>query len=164
MMTVIDIETIPVPEAERLFAKPEESTVKLGNTKDPDKRAAKVAGAVAAWEESCALHAHVGRVALVCISDGDRPTQAVHDDDERVLLENVFATIGNLAIDGDYTSMAHPILVGHNIRKFDAPFLVRRALILGVPVPGWIITDLRKYRGEWKPYSAWKCSPKAVTP
>lgn len=40
-------------------------------------------------------------------------------------------------------------LCGHNIKKFDMPFLIRRAYALGVHVPETIINDLNQYRPNY---------------
>ena len=76
----LDIETIPLPVAEREFLRPSRDSIRLGNLKDPAKIEAKIAETVAAWErgEDAALDSLQARVALIghaAVDPGHHPQE-----------------------------------------------------------------------------------------
>ena len=121
-----DIETIPDPE--RLAAMPEPDA-KLGNLKDPDKIAEKIARAKAKQAEDAALNPESGRVAACGFgySDGKCDTllltRPFDDAAEATLIGAAFAIISR-----------HQ-LITFNGYAFDLPFLWKRAVILNVDPP-----------------------------
>ena len=88
------------------------------------------------FAEKAALQAEFGRI--VCISfgkvkfteDGEPTVQILsYTGSEAEILTNAFKLIAGLAKGGLYK------LVGHNIKRFDIPFLCKRAFINRVDVP-----------------------------
>jgi len=134
---ILDIETGPLPVSRREFLRPSPDTIKTGNLKDPAKIAAKLAEAQADFEsgDGAALDAMSGRVLLVGMLIGGECVH-VQDDDEAALLRRTWDLI---------QSNAPERIVGHNVIGFDARFLVRRSLVLGVGVPGNLLDDLHRY-------------------
>lgn len=138
-VVIFDIETGPLPADELAAAIPpfDPSSVKVGNTKDPEKIAAKIAEAQAEYEanavERAALDPLTGRVLEIGYfhvreqeydldrSDGSKAS-------EKKLLVSFWAAT-KFAFDGSAN------LVGHNIHGFDLPFLIQRSWLLGAPVP-----------------------------
>ena len=146
MKIYLDIETIPLPVAEREFLRPSEADVKTGNLKDPAKIAAKVAEVVQAWErgEDAALDSLQARVALIGYAMDDGPVQHIALDDEAELLRQFWAIIRA------QPRSAGMEIIGHNIR-FDATMLVQRSWLRGVAVPYLLLTDLFSYAPEiWR--------------
>jgi predicted PolB exonuclease-like 3'-5' exonuclease len=87
------------------------------------------------YQMKSALHAEFGRV--VCVSfgkmkfvDGVPTAQIVSysGDDEAEILRQTFKVIGGLAKTGVK-------IAGHNVKRFDVPFLCKRAFILGIETP-----------------------------
>ena len=87
------------------------------------------------YQMKSALHAEFGRV--VCVSfgkikfvDGVPTAQIVSysGDDESEILRQTFKVIGGLAKTGVK-------IAGHNVKRFDVPFLCKRAFILGIDTP-----------------------------
>lgn len=148
-MPVWDIETGPRLDIDLAsLAEPfDESSVKLGNLKDPEKIAAKIAEARAEHEANI-----VGRAALSpitgCVlaigvaSSRGAACMAVEDGDDHAKAEaDLLSAWWEKA---SVWRSSGRRLVGHHI-SFDLPFVVRRSWILGVPVPGWI------HAGRYRP-------------
>ena len=121
--------------------------VKVGNLKDAEKIAAKIAEAkanhLADFTEKAALSPVTGRVLAIGLLAGQTFSVIGHDDEAQLLRDFWCASEG-------------VELIGFNIIPFDLPFLIRRSWKLGVPVPSHIrhgryfadtITDLR---AEWQ--------------
>lgn len=143
---VWDAETIPLPLEDRAFAIPTETTVKYGNSKTPEAKAKVLQKALDAWPEGagCALDPIAGRIAVIgfliegeVVEDGEEPDSQVKFldcKDEAKILEEFFAIVREL----------HPVkdeMVGHNVFNFDIPFVMHRAMILGVRLPGTLVSD-----------------------
>ena len=162
-----DIETAPLddavlaalcPPCEKLPPDPgefDESSVKYGQTKDPVKRAEKLASvkaahaaAVASYESDvdkaqaehfakfkseAALHAEYGRVVAIGVSPcpitGEGPAIIDCDGDKEEAGLRTFWDWVTANLD-----MQRP-MIGFNIHNFDLDFLRKRSLILGVSVP-----------------------------
>ena len=91
------------------------------------------------------LQAEFGRI--VCISfgiikvvDGFPKINVVSyaGEDERMIIEKSFKLITHIGKDSQSK------LVGHNIKRFDIPYLCKRAYILGIPVPYMLQTYDKK--------------------
>ncbi len=132
--TVFDIETAPLDEDRLLEIAPvfDPGSVKLGNTKDPEKITAKIEACRKSHYEQffarAALSASTGQVLAIGYYDG--PTQSFDvigqgDNDESDLLDLFWSS---------WLEDSRPY-IGLNIHDFDLPFLVRRSWILGVSVP-----------------------------
>lgn len=180
---VIDIETWPeTDEVLGKFADPtpvpvpfDPASVKTGNLKDADKIAAKIeecriaheaeqeekcnpAKALDKLKEKACLKGHLGRLyAFGARDDGfireisqiAAPTPA----QESVLLERILTLMGNhIDVHGSKAK-----IVGWNTEGFDIPFLIQRAIILGVKIPFAVRTPL--YYNEWSVdlMSKWAC-------
>lgn len=191
---VFDIETGPIADEAlaRLFtfditkmegyefinAEFDPETVKLGNTKDPEKRAAKVreerekfakakqkaidgtgqaqADAFAKFRDSAALDARTAQVLAIGYMDMATGQQVVDDGDsnEQTLLKTFWDTV-------QVCQLRHCQLIGFNIAGFDVPMLARRAMLHGIVLPPFrngryldkIFLDLREVWGcgEYSP-------------
>lgn len=141
---IFDIETAPQDEATLLALMPpfDPSEVKVGNIKDADKIAAKVAEAElrhkARWLSEAALSPVTGKVACISIAairaDGVDLGTVVNfadgsPDAEAHEIER-FWTMVEQSLNGSYT-----YFIGHNILDFDLPFLINRSRILGLRLP-----------------------------
>lgn len=135
-----DIETGALPVEQRAWSEPKQENMKLGNLKDPEKIAAKVAEAKKEWAngDGCALDATTGRVLLIGYAENDGPIQFLEGTETAIL--------------GDFWRLADPgiaktvTLVGHNVLSFDLPFLLRRSWLNGIKVSGRIWSDIQSYR------------------
>lgn len=138
-----DIETAPQDEATLLALMPpfDPAEVKMGNIKDADKIAAKIADAEvkhkARWLSEAALSPATGRVACITVSARnaagvDFGTVVNFADDAESEIKEItrFWAMIDQSFQGAYT-----FFVGHNILDFDLPFLINRSRILGIPLP-----------------------------
>lgn len=143
MTIYLDIETIPLPVAEREFLRPSEADVKTGNLKDPAKIAAKIAEAREAWErgEDAGLDSLQARIAIIGYAVEEGPVQQLALDDEAELLRQFWTMLRE-------QPRAGMELVGHNIR-FDAGMLINRSWLRGVHVPCLLLEDLYSYQPEF---------------
>jgi hypothetical protein len=150
----------------------DESTVKLGNLKDPAKRQAKIDEAreahtalladypracqlvidnhLAAVREQAALHAVTGEVLCIVYFDAEKRAATVDAVDVQSNTDNGIKS-------GEQAVLAHfwqqysrhrksdRKLVGLNIFDFDLPFLIRRSWIVGVDVPETVNPDASRY-------------------
>ena len=165
----IETAPLPWPKLEVMFkppAKPgdfDPNTVKYGNMKDESKRAAKLEEAktkhselIAGWQSEydkakvefigkAALSAATGCVAAIgyfglpAKDPGTRSGAVVagvlaHGDEalEKARIEGFWRVYCRAKEVGDS-------IVGHNLKRFDVPFLVRRSWVLGVNVPGGVV-------------------------
>ena len=134
----LDIETCPsagkfaeIPERlQRLWA----DKVKKTRARMPD-RYSEDATLDEIYLQDSAIFAEFGKI--VCISVGYIYTQAeeshfklksYYNDDEKILLEE-FGQMLN------YWDKPDRTLCGHNIKEFDIPYIARRMLINGIPLP-----------------------------
>lgn len=163
-MLIFDIETGPLPldqlrsmmPAHPEFVEPGEfdpASVKLGNTKDPDKVKEKIelaraahtwektharekydqdkAAAEAAFIDKASLSAVTGRVLAIGYYSAEKRTSHISaDDDECTVLAFFWNQFKRMT-----TASPSRNLVGFNSNSFDVPFLLRRSWILGVDVP-----------------------------
>ena len=125
---VIDIETIPLPAEDRKYGAPTAETVKYGNIKDPVKRAEKLAQSIISWEAgtTCALKAEYGKIAMIGLQEVGKDEIEIFEGDgnEWQLLKEFWERIHGFT----YTNM----LIGHNLKSFDCPFIIRRSMINGI--------------------------------
>ena len=79
---------------------------------------------------------------IICISMGYFTRQgnslqlrlkSFYGDDEKVLLQNFVATLNQMEAKNNKWSFA-----GHNIKEFDIPFICRRLLVNGLPIPVYL--------------------------
>jgi hypothetical protein len=160
---ILDIETFPLDDAEQYLtplpelAPPDLDAITPGANlvkedailRDLERRRAKataehkeaIAAQQAKWQsmiDECALDVDLGRA--VCIgwmfaSDTEpRVLTCWNEADERFALEQVAR---------DYAAVTNPQLVTFSGLRFDLPFLMRRALYLGVRFPIW---NLDRYK------------------
>lgn len=76
------------------------------------------------WRDTLALHAETGRVLAVGWLDDGTDSSGTIEGDEAGILRDAWAAISGA-----------DIVVGHNLRGFDLPFLIRRSFIRGVTLP-----------------------------
>lgn len=146
---IFDIETAPQDTDKLLALMPpfDPAEVKVGNIKDADKIAAKVADAEIKHRQrflsEAALQPATGKVA--CISIGAITNQGIDlgvvvnfadgsPDAEAHEIERFWQMVAQ-SFNGAYT-----FFVGHNILDFDLPFLINRSRILGLDIPRHIYT------------------------
>lgn len=145
-MLVIDIETGPLPlDQLKVICPPfDESEVKCGNLKDPDKIAAKIDEArrnhFGDFVDRAALSAISGQV--LAIGYYNPTTNGLFIDgaeanDERQLLSNFWRKYRECR-------QRNVKIVGHNLASFDIPFIARRSLILDVGIPDSLLE-----KGRW---------------
>jgi uncharacterized protein YprB with RNaseH-like and TPR domain len=132
---LFDVETGPLPESELAVLMPpfDPAEVKVGNLKDPEKIAAKIAEAEANHKrdfiENAALDPLTGRVVAIGMLRHDtRDFVAVGHDDEARTLAEFWSVLRAEIVRGSN-------LVGFNTFQFDLPFLLRRSWKHRVPVP-----------------------------
>jgi hypothetical protein len=118
--TICDIETSARPESELVFPTFEPSKV----LKDPEKINADLAKKKAEFIETCALRAEHGKILVIGLLD-HTGQDMILEGDEREVLQQFWAS---------YVA-SHHLIVGHYIKGFDIPFIVRRSWMLGVIVP-----------------------------
>lgn len=129
-----DIETGPLPEPELLQMVPSfnPAEVKVGNLKDPEKIAAKLAEAEAdhrrQFIERAALDPLTGRVLAVGLMSDRGDFRVIGQDDEATLLREFWTA----CLDGNARLNR---MVGFNTHAFDLPFLIRRSFKHRVQVP-----------------------------
>lgn len=128
---IFDIETVSAvkdfdslsPEFQKLFDD------KLGKLRKEDETPQ------AFYTSRAGIYAEFGKI--ICISGAyitiknDEPhlkIKTFYGHDEKLLLEEFMPTLLNV-------SKNNKILCGHNIREFDVPWLCRRMLINGMPLP-----------------------------
>ena len=120
MIHTLDIETYPNTD---MVDKLPEPKVAYGNTKDPEKRAIKLAEARAEQVDKMALNPLFGRVACVGVNDTCHMVSKINDDEsEAALLKEIqekYLTVGQ-----EHT------IVTWNGMGFDFPFLYKRVAIL----------------------------------
>jgi len=122
-MKIIDIETVPQPGIMQTWF-PEWAKRKMPNATDEE------------LEQSAALHGEFGMVCAIGIADpGCSPSHVIAqsiegEKDALVALDSVLAE--------------KEALVGHNIKNFDIPFLAKRYLYHGLPVPHTLRTAGKK--------------------
>lgn len=131
--TIIDIETIPSKEYSKLtqkdkeiFAKWNKSNIKKAEENHTGKTNEGILEIV--YNENAALHPEFGRV--ICVSVCNYHREGTTDnfiskigENEVEILESISRIINNEA------------LIGHNMLDFDIPFLIKRLIINGLPLP-----------------------------
>lgn len=145
-MIVIDIETGPLPDEQLKELCPpfDESEVKCGNLKDPEKISAKIQEARRShfenFAKTAALSAATGRVVAVGyfnpVTNG-LVIDGADSGNERKVLENFWRKYRECRTKNNK-------IVGHNLASFDVPFLARRSLILDVGIPDTLLE-----KGRW---------------
>ena len=141
----LDIETLPAQTAEahlRIAAgvKPPASMKKadaIAKWETEDKPAA-VQSAIAKTSFDAA-HGHICTIGFAL---DENPAQSIHLNhvaDEAELLQTFFAAIH---------TQHHLTFVGHYITGFDLPFILRRAVVLGVQIPRCIPRDPKPWGGQ----------------
>lgn len=93
------------------------------------------AGAI--YYDKAAVLAEFGRIVCItigCLHDTGEPLQlhlkSFYGVDEKALLNDFCHALGSFA-----GKRGEPILVGHNIREFDIPFIGRRMILHGMSLP-----------------------------
>lgn len=139
----LDIETVPAVQdytelPERLMPLWDKKSRRYQN-QEPDK------GVEELFFQKAGIHAEFGKV--VCIScgylqfEGEKPTgiklKSFYGEDERQILED-FAKVLN-----DFSSKKFN-LCAHNGKEFDFPYLGRRYVIHGLPLPNVLQTQGKK--------------------
>lgn len=127
-MFSLDIETIPNLSMVDTLPEPE---VALGNTKDPEKIAVKIADAKQKQIDSMALNPFTGRICSVAFAGkhyGYHTVDEVSDAAEIDLLNKILDTF---VVNQTET----PHIITWNGHQFDLPFIFKRAMMLRVAVP-----------------------------
>jgi DNA polymerase elongation subunit (family B) len=119
-MIAIDIETCRI---ESMIERLPEPNVAVGNIKDPDKIAAKVAEAKAEQVAKMALSPMTGKVCSVAWY-GEESFGAICDENELVVLMEAFGLLAR-------NNSKSPVICTWNGLSFDLPFLYKRAMLRG---------------------------------
>lgn len=128
---IFDIETGPHPDLANRIPPFDPSKVKMGNIKDPDKRAQKLAEAQVSHREDymsdAALRAQKGVVVAIGIYTTflGAGESLLHNKPEAQLLEDLSGHIRTIL-------NTNGVVVGFNSHGFDIPFCRRRCMALGV--------------------------------
>lgn len=123
-----DIETIPAQSSDtRKWLV--ESVKAPGNLKDPEKIKAAIADRQADAVGKSSFDGFTGHVCTIAWDgpDGEGVAHASSIDQERGVIEAFFRLL---------KPFGKMVLTGHNIIGFDMPFLTRRAVALGINLPG----------------------------
>jgi uncharacterized protein YprB with RNaseH-like and TPR domain len=134
----IDIETVPEHEQ---FEDLNAAKQKLWEQKSAYKRRYDAADgeeiSAKAYYKNAGIWAEFGKV--ICISVGffnifnggksEFRVKSIYGDDEEVVLKEFTDLIEN------YFNAPQKLLCGHNIKEFDVPYLCRRLLVKGLPMP-----------------------------
>jgi uncharacterized protein YprB with RNaseH-like and TPR domain len=80
--------------------------------------------------EKAALSPLLGRVFSVCIADAEKSFTVIStvEHDEDYCIRVLFQVLTD-------AYRQNRIAIGWNVKSFDLPFIVRRALVLGIPIP-----------------------------
>ena len=144
----IDIETVPQTaafddlsnEMQHLW----EDKFLLLKKRMPEKYE-EISTAAEGFETTAGIYAEFGRI--VCISVGfiffrEKEmffrTKSFAGDDERQILMDFCELINNFFTTPDHN------FCGHNIKEFDIPYICRRILILGLPMPKSLLINNKK--------------------
>jgi len=111
----IDIETAPLDNAGDMF---DESAVKVGNLKDPEKIKAKIEQAREEFVDKAALNWTTGRITCICLKNDDTEDKLLGSEEE--ILRNFWQ-----AVDGYQ-------IITYNGHSFDMQFIIMRSLVNGV--------------------------------
>ena len=130
----IDIESAPLPLDEIKSMMPEfkEDEVKLGNRRDPDLIKAYIEEQRLKHEQEFIKKAALSPVTGYVIAIGWLREDG---DEHRIMMEGVFNEREMIQTWFDLFSGGLSHWVGFNVRRFDLPFLLRRAWSLGIRVP-----------------------------
>lgn len=134
----LDIETVPLTatlsEMDPMLAQLWEEKVVSMRQRLPERYPADCTGESKFQEAG--IFAEFGRVVCVSVgyiyeSEGERHFRGKSfcGEDEKVLLTD-FADLLN-----NYYNSSHDYLCGHNVKEFDLPFIARRMIVHGIPLP-----------------------------
>lgn len=153
-----DIETVALQGAEKLF---DPDTVALGNLKDKEKIAAKIATAKANFINKAALSPMLSRIVSIAYLGKGFPEPKVYtaltEGQEKDLIETFFRTM---------TSNGHVRISGYNILGFDLPFIYHRARVLGIELRRNLPYNQAKHRATdvYKELTSWMYDTKTLFP
>jgi len=124
----LDIETVPMfPE----YQSQPESLKNLWNKKAEYLKRKEEDTAETLYERA-GIYAEFGKI--ICISvgfyrNGEFRVKSFFSDDEKEILKNFISLLNK-----SYNTREH-LLCGHNAKEFDFPYIARRILINGLPIP-----------------------------
>ena len=124
-MVAFDIETGPRPDDELANLKPvfDPASVKLGNTKDPDKINARIDEARerhdSDWTTKAALSPYTGKILAIGFQELGGDVEIAHGNDEAEVIHTFLQKI---------RMNVSSLFVGHYIFEFDLPFIITRAI------------------------------------
>lgn len=147
----IDIETLPRPRAELEALCPQFEAP--GNLKDPVKIEAAIAAKREAFFDDGALDATTGTIAIIgMVNTGG-------DDTSPLLRADKMTEADMLTVFWGEVAKGYDSIVGHNLKKFDLPFIIRRSWMLGVKAfPHLLIDDRGYFRATVRDtMEAWGC-------
>lgn len=86
------------------------------------------------WKRKAALHAEFGKI--VCVSIGRLFKSQKVDATEKFYIQTFVGKDERKILAGVTEALSKaPAVCGHNLKEFDAPFIARRCMALGMPVP-----------------------------
>lgn len=133
---IFDIETGPLPreEIERIAPAFNPDNVKTGNltlAKMVEKIALAKARHIENIEDEAALHAEYGEVLAIGIREGN-VTDCLVGDEKKIISDFWTRSLADYKAGGK-------VWVGFKSNTFDLPFLYRRSLLTGIPIPREIV-------------------------
>jgi DNA polymerase elongation subunit (family B) len=142
-VTCWDVETVSLSEAD--LPPFDESTVALGNVKDPEKIKAKVAQARADYISEAALSPMTGQIAMVGFRGSFN--KLIYDGSEKDIIREAMQVITAELYAGN-------LVVGWNSSYFDLPYIIKRGWAHGITTPKWregryFNRSLVDLRDEW---------------
>jgi hypothetical protein len=146
-LAFVDIETVPGPDTlhelfEKKFAKEIEEESELEPSASPNYR--RIQRYQDVWNKKAALHAEFGKIVAISIGkwvmDKEDPNgkfyiRQLTGRHEHALLSQAAESIAK-------TKCTH--LCAHNGKEFDFPYLQRRFMVNGLPIPELLITHNKK--------------------
>lgn len=118
---IFDIETSAKPQDQLKLPEFEASKV----LKDPEKIKADIEKKKAEWIDECALYADRGYILAIGLMKNDGTIVTLHGIAESELIQGFWGAYK--ADDG--------MILGHCIKSFDLPFIIRRSWMNGIAVP-----------------------------
>lgn len=143
----LDIETVPQsPDLEQLDG----YAAQLWEEKEGRKRD-EMQSAADYYFSRAAIFSEFGKI--ICISAGyfrnnggktEFRVKSCYGDDEHTVLGEFFALLESF----NQNFRGRMVLCGHNIKEFDIPYICRRALICGIPLPEFL--DSLQAKKPWE--------------
>lgn len=134
----IDIETVTIYDS---YENADDTTKQAWELKFREEFLSNPESLQKLYTDKAPFYAEFSKICAVSIStviEGKMYTKCFYGDDELKILEDTAAALKKIYVKGGYR------LVGHNAKFFDYPFLCKRFMINGLPIPGILDTSHMK--------------------